>query len=406
MGGTHPGDCLARLALLQPRLLEPRESSGGFLGPCLCLWFLGPGSERRLSAVPSGPATAGQGPPRPSAQHPPRPGCLPEAMMGWWPDTASCLAGRPLPQGCPRAAGHGFRATVPRPRGRAGTQPVRVRVPCGSRDALGAHSLWAPCLSLQASAALSRAGASRHVGPRMRFRRRVYKHRGQERAPGSGWGPPCWGRGPSGRPTTWAWRLCRAFVPFPGCGRPHGETVAEVPWQEGKPNRAGGPQPAPETAGRPRRAGLLHGGASSEVAWGMFAVGTRGKRWLEESGAAGTEAWDVRPRPVSPPAHTDPATSTLSMGPGTLRTGPLPAGRKGSPVPTPFPRLSLCVPQPPLFQAVHVLFIWGDRTPSSEYVGSPHPTLPGTGIVLLLPGLHSPSAESVCLSVSLDFWGM
>lgn len=195
-----------------------------------------------------------------------------------------------------------------------------------------------------------------------------------------------------------------------------------------------------------------------------------GSCWRATVGRAGTARVH--------PAHADPGHRHPVHGPRTAEDGhsahhsPL---WTGSPVPTPW--ASACVPQSSLIQAVYVLFIWEDCTPSSKHLRSQHPiiqtsgdlaphhlniwgpctpspkhlgelhpiiqtsgghaphhpniwgnctpsskhlgacipsfkqlgslylTLLDIGIVMLVPGLNSPSSESVCLSVSLDFWG-
>lgn len=96
--------------------------------------------------------------------------------------------------------------------------------------------------------------------------------------------------------------LCRAFVPSPGYGRLHGETVSEVPGQEGENQtelaavgQPCGPRDAawqPTAAWRPWRASWM-GMLPLRLPGECLRLELTANAGLGESGAAGMEPGDV-----------------------------------------------------------------------------------------------------------------
>lgn len=67
----------------------------------------------------------------------------------------------------------------------------------------------------------------------------------------------------------------------------------------------------------------------------------------------------------------------------------------------PTPWASACVPQSSLIQAVYVLFIWEDCTPSSKHLGDMHPIIQTSG----RPAPHHPNIWEACTPSSKNIWG-
>lgn len=187
--------------------------------------------------------------------------------------------------------------------------------------------------------------------------------------------------------------------------------ASEVPGQEGEnqtelaaPGQPRGPRDGGLAASSHTEAlaGLLDGGASFEVAWGMFEVGTHGKRWLAVAGSC----WHRTVRRARTarvhPARADPGGCTPTLpSPGVLHL-PRPCAAWGP------PRLSACVCPGALGQALHALFLQGARTPSSESPGACAPLGPTS--LNTRSEVRVPRASSLPLgvpvpSVSLGSWG-